>query len=199
MKKLQTQLVVFIFFSFSTNLLAEPKISDKYQPYKVEVNSVSAMFEHMKQHGLSDQNDYQFHGGSSWNIKWNYKTKERRSKCYLKNLKVKFKATHKLPELSAPLKEPLMQEAWNEYTNSLLKHQKKHVELALESARAFEKKVNDIKPQKNCSEFRSLIRDLNSEIKVTYNAKHQHYDATSDFGRKEGVTFDSFLQKKLPL
>lgn len=194
MKSTLTQIVLFGFFLSSSNLVAKPITSEEFKPYKVDVSSVTAMFEHMKKNGLFDQNDYQFHGGSSWKISWNYKTQERRSRCYLKKLKVKVKATHKLPELSAPLESPKMQEAWGNYIQALLIHQKKHIALAFSAASTIEQEIKKVKSQKNCNEFRPLISDIYENIVLDSKVKHQHLDAVTDLGRKDGATFDSFIK-----
>jgi len=193
MKRITTQLTYLSFLILSGNLLAEPITSEEFKPYKVEVSSVAAMFEHMKKHGLSDQNDYQFHGGSSWKISWTYQTKVRRSRCYLKKLKVRVKATHKTPELSAPLKNAVMQETWDNYNQALLKHQNKHIELAVASATTIEKEIKNIKKPKNCDEFGPLVNDIYENILLENKTKNQRLDAKTDLGRKDGATFDSFI------
>ena len=159
--------------------------------YEVVGNTLQEVRESMNARGPVGEDGVGYHGDLKWQLEWAYQFAPKGRLCGLDAVKVKLKATMKLPAWKQPddgVSEDLVRE-WDRYITALRHHEDGHYETAVAAADEIKQRLSKLRGRTDCAAVGKDADAQAQEILEEFRAKDRDYDATTHHGITQGAQF----------
>lgn len=123
-------------------------------------------------------------------VHWKFEARERKGRCLVVSVTVTLTAVTTLPRWDPPAAAPLaLLQRWTVFSEALALHEQGHVDIAREAARRIEEALWRAPAAPRCSGYQAELDALANGIFDAAEREQDEYDATTDYGRSQGVSF----------
>lgn len=177
------------FLSFGSQ--AELNVVENYKRYSVHPTSKSQLLQAANQASTIRSNGEVFHGYTQWNISWNFRWQNAGNRCRMVKVNTKLVIEYTMPKLFS--KDSEVKGVWNKWYPNLLKHEKRHGELAKQAAAKINTQLANIKSRANCTLLSSDANKLGNSILDELRKNNERYDKQTNHGQTEGTWLAEFI------
>lgn len=123
-------------------------------------------------------------------VRWQFEARERKGRCLVVSVRVTLTAVTTLPRWDAPpAADGALRMRWDRFLGALTAHEQGHVDIALDAAKRIEQALWDAPAPRTCTGFRAQLDATANALFDQAVKAQEEYDATTDFGRTQGVAF----------
>lgn len=131
-----------------------------------------------------------FYGNTHWELRWNFSVASSRGQCRVTAAGTELTVQMTLPRWIPPDRAPrALVERWNAFATALRTHEEGHRDIAIEAARAMQKRVGATPPASDCDVLKRTVGELAHSILDDYRERERRYDETTGHGRTQGAVF----------
>lgn len=111
-------------------------------------------------------------------------------RCRVGAVKVKLKTRITLPSWKNRAKAgPQMMLIWDTLAADIRRHEERHVEIALNNARALDERLRAMPPARNCAALQKKTAEMTNETTASHDAEQAHFD------KVEAINFQKRLER----
>ncbi len=172
-------LLVMLSFGVGTMALAAGiSVTERTRNYRVAGNNIQAVVRSMKRNGPLSQ----FHGRralglADYRYRTAIKTKVENGRCHVTDASIKLRIFYVLPKLSTSSKlNRRDQSKWRAISSMIKRHEDQHGRFYRRFAAELQKSLVNMKPQKNCNQFKKLEQQLRARHEKSNTRRNRSFD-----------------------
>jgi predicted secreted Zn-dependent protease len=190
-------LVLFFFFSFLAiatlrvePAVAESEVNETFNYYDVAGSTVQELRADLNRNGPADKDGKRYDAFTRWYVRWRYGYRTGGQACAIAKVWTTVDITITLPRLSetAAIPAPLGQ-AFADYTQKLLLHEKGHAQNAIDSAKRIDDGIAALGARSACSDLGKTADSLGYSLIDEANRWDIDYDLRTRHGATQGARF----------
>ena len=181
---------VVIVVIVSSPIDAAPTVTEENVYYNVRGNSAQELRTQLNKFGVKGSDGKTYRANTNWNVSWRYVPRSNSANCRITSanttVRIKFTFPKWIDRSSAP--EELRQK-WDEYIVALIKHERRHRDIAVEAAVQIERAIAGMKPRATCDGLKRDVDAMGHRLVEDCRKRQSEYDARTQHGRLEGARF----------
>jgi predicted secreted Zn-dependent protease len=123
-------------------------------------------------------------------VTWHFEARARKGRCLVVSVTVTLTAVTTLPHWDAPPEaSAALRQRWTVFSEALALHEQGHVEIAREAAARIEQALWSTPAPRTCDGYEAELNALANRMFDAAVHQQDAYDATTDYGRTQGVSF----------
>jgi predicted secreted Zn-dependent protease len=170
--------------------VAEPKVTETINYYDVSGSTVQELRADLNRNGPAGKDGKRYDAFTHWYIRWRHNDQRGGNECAIASVSTSVDVTITFPRLSGTADVPgAVKQAFADYTQKLLLHEKGHAQNAIDTARRIDDGIAALRPQHNCSELGRAANRLGYSLIEAANQWDIDYDRRTQHGASQGARF----------
>jgi len=173
---------------FVGEVLAETKVTTKYENYLVQGNDLKQINNSIKENGIQVPGGRSFAAETNYKVELSYDFNESEHGCGLVGVNSEVIITYKMPYLVNY--DDLTQDdrvVWSSYYQSLREHEMGHARLGVRAASLIEWELSNLLPMENCAKVVEAANKIEAQILAAYHKHNVEYDRETAHGNSQGA------------
>lgn len=183
-------LSVVIVVIVSSPIEAAPTVTEENVYYNVRGTSAAELRTQLNKFGVKGSDGKTYRGNTNWNVSWRYVPRSNSANCWISSVnttvRIKFTFPKWMDRSNAP--EELRQK-WDNYIVALIKHERRHRDIAVEAAVQIERAIAGMKPHATCDGLKRDVNAIGHRLVEDCRKRQSDYDARTNHGHLEGARF----------
>lgn len=174
-----------------SSAFAEPSLTKNVEYYDIKGWDAALIHQEMDAKGPVDRNSgNRVWAHTHWRIKWKFDYLEENLNCSIQDVRTDVTVDFVVPRWTERDKASAsVQSKWDKFYTALQQHEQQHALYGIQAAREIEKIIPTLPKKRLCKQIGEDANARAQEIIRKYNKKDIEFDAKTDHGRTEGVTF----------
>jgi predicted secreted Zn-dependent protease len=170
---------------------ASPAVTETITYYDVTGSTPSEVRASLNQRRPTDTTEHRgFDATTHWYVSWRYTYQRRQQSCAIGGVSTTVTVTITMPRLRADgSSPPALRQAFADYTQKLLVHEKGHARIGIEIAERIERAIRVLHPQPTCERLGQVANDRGHDLIKEANQQDIDYDARTHHGATQGARF----------
>jgi predicted secreted Zn-dependent protease len=160
--------------------------------YPVTGTTLVALSRSLDTNALPDphEKNSRYYARTDWYLSGHWNWNPAGQGCEVDKGSVSIAMTMTLPLLSSTVDVPVdVISRWNTFVNNTVIHETGHVQLDLQGARDYQRKLGNFPPALDCDAIQSKLRTLFDDSFANIDRANTGYDSTTRHGRTQGAVF----------
>ena len=167
----------FIVFPVSIPILSESKIRTEFTFYTIYPNFKKDLEQEIREQSPIVKNGIRYNGHTHWHVNWTFEWKERNGRCQISEVNTYLTVKYSMPRIPGNhLVSSEARDSFDEYYDSLFKHEQGHRDSGLFAARDIRKALTSLGLFKDCKKLETVANKIAEKIIVKYNKRDEDYD-----------------------
>lgn len=181
---------VFIIVITSSPVDAAPTVTEENVYYNVRGNSAEELRTQLNKFGVKGSDGNTYRGNTNWNVSWRYVSGSNITNCWITSVKTTVRIKFTFPKWIDRSNGPEeLRQKWDNYIVALIKHERRHRDIAVEAAVQIERAIAGMKPRRSCDGLKSDVNAVGLRLIEDCRKRQSDYDARTQHGRLEGARF----------
>jgi predicted secreted Zn-dependent protease len=181
---------VVIVVIVSSPIEASPTVTEENVYYNVRGTSAAELRTQLNKFGVKGGDGRTYRGNTNWNVSWRYVPRSNSTNCWITSVnttvRIKFTFPKWIDRSNAP--EELRQK-WDNYIVALIKHERRHRDIAVEAAVQIERAIAGMKPRPTCGGLKRDVDAVGHRLIEDCRKRQSDYDDRTNHGHLEGARF----------
>ncbi len=172
------------------NSILPPVVNEKYDYYEICGCCEKDLQCELTQKCIRSNDGKKYDSTTDWKLKWDYGHRRDRGACVADSFTVIVDITYHLPKWTQTKNAPQsLVNKWEKYVKNLAMHEKRHHDIAVESAKELMQAVGELPPAETCRELDRNVQRLTRERMNKLIEDQKEYDIATNHGATEGAVF----------
>jgi predicted secreted Zn-dependent protease len=168
-----------------TAAYADPITSEAFNYYDVDGATARDIRADLNRRGPMDRYEHRhFDAVTRWTIRATH------TDCGIKSVSVRLQITYAFPRLTDGGSAPsALRKDFDDYLKRLLTHEKGHAQIAIDTAKRVEDRIQSLPAALTCEALDPALKDIVDALIAESKRLDVEYDARTEHGRKQGAVF----------
>jgi predicted secreted Zn-dependent protease len=186
------KIVLFALISIAI-LPAKPTVKIKHKYYNISVTSLSTLANTLNEVSPVISGQKVYHAKTISDVKWKFYTLKYQGKCEISQVKIWVNIQYILPRLTNKHATNEVYSVWDKWHNQLVLHEKGHANLAINTAKKIEEKLQKIPQSKSCKKIEQKANRMGEKLLAQLKRANVTYDHKTKHGETQGASLKSYL------
>ena len=156
--------------------------------YYIEGASALILTAQMDSNGPTGEDGRHHPALTKWDVQWRFRHNMYGDVCKMEKVSVMVGVTTIRPRWRGEKQgAPALRERWKSMVEAINRNEAYHKQQAIDAGKKIEAALNDIAPTKTCDAMTEAANEIAKGILAEHKKASRDHDATTDYGRKNGV------------
>ncbi len=183
-------LTVFITVITTSPVDAAPAVPEETVYYNVQGTSADELRTQLNKFGVKGSDGKTYYGYATWNVSWRYLCRSDMTNCWITSVQTTVRIKFTLPKWIDRSEAPEeLRQKWDKYITALERHERRHRDIAVETAFQVERAIAGMKLRGGCDGLKREANALGHRLVDNCKKRQSDYDARTNHGKLEGAQF----------